>query len=480
MGHDGLHSVFLKNASDEFLNVVVALLNACFTHCYLSHSLLIGVIFPTVKDMKGNITEATNYRPVMQSSCLLKLFEAHMLNILSEKIFFNHRQFGFSRGLSTTDNCFILKEVFHEYSKGKRKGFATFIDLSKAFDMVDHFLFGHKLLDKGIPSDIIYILMNYLRNQYAKVLWKEASSSVFEVENGVRQGGILSPFLFKFFINDIIEEIANMKEGCMLGITKVNILAYADDLVLIAGSKCDMDSLYTRLRQMISDHKLLINKRKSKCLIFSRSAVVNGPKSVNLGGDDLEIVNCYKHLGHFVENTLQDCSDIGYRLNKFYSSTNSVFRNFRNVNLESLIYLFNSYCLPVYGLCLWNYKDTFNRSVFKTFNVAYNNFLKRIVGAPKYASSHVTAEVCNQPLFKHHVALLQCKYYKRLLRSNNYIIKLNLTFLKQGYFIQHVSSMFQDIYNLDISRNDFDILAARIDWVQKHEDRRTPCLFYNI
>ena len=177
---------------------------------------------------------------------------------------------------------------------------------------------------------------------------------------------------------------------------------------------------------------------------------------------------------------MQDCSDIEYRLNKFYSSTNSVFRNFRHVNLESLIYLFNSYCLPVYGLCLWNYKDTFNRSVFKTFNVAYNNFLKRIVGAPKYASSHITAEVCNQPLFKHHVALLQCKYYKRLLRSNNYIIKLNLTFLKQGYFVQHVSSMFQDIYNVDISRNDVDILAARIDWVQKHEDHRTPCLFYNI
>ena len=75
-----------------------------------------------------------------------------------------------------------------------------------------------------------------------------------------------------------------MKEGCKLGITRVNILAYADDIVLIAGSKCDMDSLYTKLRQMITDHKLLINKRKSKCLIFSRSAVVNAPISVNLGG----------------------------------------------------------------------------------------------------------------------------------------------------------------------------------------------------
>ena len=114
-----------------------------------------------------------------------------------------------------------------------------------------------------------------------------------------------------------------MKEGCMLGITKVNILAYADDLVLIASSKSDMDALYIKLRSMIGDHKLQMNRSKSKCLMFSKSVFVSNPPSISVGGDDLEVVKCYKYLGHFIESTLQDCTDVEFRLNKSNSSTAS-------------------------------------------------------------------------------------------------------------------------------------------------------------
>ena len=102
-----------------------------------------------------------------------------------------------------------------------------------------------------------------------------------------------------------------------------------------------------------------------------------------------------------------------------------------------------------------------------------------MVGAPRYASSHITAEICNEHIFKHHIALLQGKYYKRLLKSNKCIIKLNLPFLKRGHFVQHVSSMYHEAYDVDLSRNDVDVITARISWVQKHEERRGPCLFYN-
>ena len=102
-----------------------------------------------------------------------------MMNILGEKIHFNQRQFGFTRGLSTTDTCFVLKEVIHDNSKNRNSSFATFIDLSKAFDKVNHFILGQKLLDSGIPVDIIFILMHYLRNQCVKVVWKGSSSMYF-------------------------------------------------------------------------------------------------------------------------------------------------------------------------------------------------------------------------------------------------------------------------------------------------------------
>ena len=150
--------------------------------------------------------------------------------------------------MSTTDTCFLLKEVIYEHSKSKKTGIITFIDLSKAFDKVDHFKLGKMLMDEGITIDIVFILVHYLRNQSAKIVWNNVSSEYHGIKWGVRQGGILSPFLFKFYINSVINEISSMDEGCCIGISKVNILAYADDIALVATSVEDMDVLYDELK----------------------------------------------------------------------------------------------------------------------------------------------------------------------------------------------------------------------------------------
>ena len=139
MGHDGIHSHFLKNVSEGFLENLAHFLNSCSSHCFFPDDLLKGDINPTIKDLKGNVTESANYRPVMQSSCILKIVEMHILKILEEKITFNCRQFGFEKGSSTADACFLLKDVLYNSTRNKGKAFAAFIDLSKAFDKVNHF-----------------------------------------------------------------------------------------------------------------------------------------------------------------------------------------------------------------------------------------------------------------------------------------------------------------------------------------------------
>ena len=87
MGHDGIHSKFLRGADDVFLCILACFYNSCFIHCYIPYDLLKGIMNPTIKDAKGNITGASNYRPIMQFSCLLKNFEIHLLNVISEKTF---------------------------------------------------------------------------------------------------------------------------------------------------------------------------------------------------------------------------------------------------------------------------------------------------------------------------------------------------------------------------------------------------------
>ena len=474
MGHDGIHSLFLKHASELFLTKLCVLLNSWFSHCFLSLEVLKGTINPTIKDTKGNITEISNYRPVMQSSCILKIVEMHILQILTEKIIFNHRQFGFRRGVSTTDACYLLKEVMHNYSKGKQCGYATFIDMSKAFDRVDHFKLGKKLMSRNIPIDIIYLIMHYLRNQQANVVWKGASSHFSYLEEGVRQGGILSPFLFKLYIDDLIGNIACMEEGCMLGISRLNILVYADDIVLLTSSLDEMGKLYSRICLDIEDLNLKINKDKTKCMCFGKIKNENRSNIIKLGNDELELVKSYKYLGHFVEYDLSDVSDISFRLNKFYSCTNSILRNFKHTDDKTKLFLFNSYCKPIYGLNLWTNKLSLSRCKFKAFEVAYSNTLKRIAGVPLYSSNHEVAEKCGVFLLRHHVAQLQAAYYHRIFNSCCFLIKFYLPFLKCGYFFTFVNKVFKEVYGIDVSRWTKDILDSRISWVQTHELRRVP------
>ena len=359
----------------------------------------------------------------------------------------------------------------HDYSKNKKYGFATFIDMSKAFDRVDHFKLGHKLLENNVPVDLVYFIMHYLRNQLVKVKWKDASSSYSHLETGVRQGGIISPFLFNVYINDIINDIASTNCGCMMGITRLNILVYADDIVLLAQSITEMERLYSKLCNSIDNLKLSVNKTKTKCLCFGKKLNRTNEK-LKLGNDELDLVDSYKYLGHVIERDLLDIQDITYRLTKFYASTNSILRNFKHTNPKTLLYLFNSYCKPDYGLNLWTNKLSLSRCKFKAFEVAYNNALKRIMNMPLYSSNHEVAERSEQFLLRHHIALLQAKYYHRLNHSNCFLIKINLPFLKRGHFFNHVNKLFKDVYEVDVSRHSIDILNARVSWVQKHEQRR--------
>ena len=131
------------------------------------------------------------------------------------------------------------------------------------------------------------------------------------------------------------------------------------------------------------------------------------------------MVDSYRYLGHFISYNFKDSKDVELRLNNFYASFNSVLRDFSQVNSDTHMFLFNSYCKPDYGLALWNNDKTFKSQIFKTLEVAFSKAIKKIYKVPPYASNHITASRCNQLLLKHHVSLVQARYYKRLLRSQN-------------------------------------------------------------
>ena len=82
---------------------------------------------------------------------------------------------------------------------------------------------------------------------------------------------VYSPFLFRFYIDTIIDDIPLMKEGCILNMTKIIILAYADDLVLLFSLLPELEKLYQKLCSTISKHNLQINELKNRIHDFWES-----------------------------------------------------------------------------------------------------------------------------------------------------------------------------------------------------------------
>ena len=465
-GDDGIHSSLLKNASDKFIDNLVVLFNLFYRHSYLPFDLLRGDITPIIKNKRKSACVSSNYRPIMISSSLLKLFEMHILEFLKDKIKINGLQFGYADGLSTTDACLLLKEVINANIGNKSNVFCKFIDLSSAFDTVDHFLLAGKLLDSGLPISLITIICYYLRNQSARITWQQYKGQYKLIESGVRQGGILSPFLFNFYINEILNDISLLQVGCKLGLSRMNVLAYADDMVLLANNIDDINLLYTRLQQLTNKLNLKINENKSKCIIFRKSKYVSEDIKNKIL---LEVVDEFNYLGHLIQYNLDDTSDINLKLNNFYASFNSIYRNFSIVDFSTFLYLFNTYCAPIYGLQLWCCPKIFNKSIFKVFNIAYSNSLKRVIGCSKFISSHWTANILSVFLFHHRVALIQAKYFKRIIKlKNNSIFLLNRFFIKYGCLGNHLISYFYKTYNINVLGHDMETIESRITWLQLH------------
>ena len=136
------------------------------------------------------------------------------------------------------------------------------------------------------------------------------------VNKGVRQGGILSPFLFKLYIDDLITLISSENTGCRLGFLRMNIIAYADDLALLADSKENLSQLYNILRVGLENLKLILNKDKSLCMFFNSSSP--NINEIKLGEDTLAVVESYRYLGHHVSYNFSDAIDVNFRLNTFY------------------------------------------------------------------------------------------------------------------------------------------------------------------
>ena len=194
----------------------------------------------------------------------------------------------------------------------------------------------------------------------AVVKWNDSYSDEFSINNGVKQGAIISAPLFALYIEPMLERLKNTKVGCYVGNLCANAFAYADDLVLLSPSRTALDQMINVCESYADEYKLKFNPEKCTLLIFSDSDFFFNNVSISLCGRIIKNVRHEKHLGH------QLCSSYDHTLNiinfddiirDMKVRTNVIINEFRPVSWQSKVTLFLSQCSSLYGCSLWRLDD---------------------------------------------------------------------------------------------------------------------------
>ena len=146
------------------------------------------------------------YRPISVLSCFSKILEIIVYNrlysLFSESDIWYKKQFGFSETIFNWP-CDLVNKILKSFENNCYT-LGVFIDLTKVFDLVDHYIVLKKLFHYGVRGKTLKLLQSYLHNRKQYIAYENSSKTEFKnVICGVRQGSILGPLLFLIFINDL-------------------------------------------------------------------------------------------------------------------------------------------------------------------------------------------------------------------------------------------------------------------------------------
>jgi len=223
------------------------------------------------------------------------------------------------------------------------------LDLSKAFDRMNHYALFLKLMDRNVPYNLLSVLEGWFSISRTCVKWHNYVSAFFNLSAGVRQGGVLSPLLFSIFIDDIVDRIQRANVGCYISTVCVSIFLYADDILLMSPTVTGLQTLLHVCEKELTDLDMQLNVNKSFCLRFgpryNDSDVV---ELVSLRGTVLKWVDSCRYLGvFFVSGRTFKCSFSNAK-SCFFRAFNAIFSKIgRSSSEETVLALLNSKCLPI-------------------------------------------------------------------------------------------------------------------------------------
>lgn len=303
VGSDGVTASVIKSSSILIAPHLAYIFNLSFSQGVFPNRLKNAIVIPVYKN--GPPTDPSNYRPISLltsfSKILEKLFHNRLVLFLNKNNVLHDKQFGFTKGKSTTDALtHLLSNLINKHNSKKMVCLAL-LDLKKAFDFVNHDLLLVKIKHYGIRGVPHQWILDYLQFRTQKCKVNNNVSTSLPIFAGVPQGSILGPLLFNLFINDVF----------YLESLNIEMYLYADDTAVLLTGDNNMDLQYLidefflKYSKWCSQNCIVINPSKSNFLQFNTNNI-----TVSINGHVLDNPHVVKYLGIYIDDKLNWSSHV--------------------------------------------------------------------------------------------------------------------------------------------------------------------------
>jgi hypothetical protein len=434
-GMDGLVVEHLKYAHPLVHVVLSKLFRLMLVTGHVPVPFGIGLTIPIPKgDLHGKSVSVSDYRGITISPVVSKVFENCLLKKFGGYLHSSSHQFGFKKNVGCNHAIYAIRKTIDHFTSNGSTVNVCSLDLSKAFDKVNHYSLFIKLMNVKIPRNFIEILKDWSCNVSTCVRWECTYSNFVKLNCGVRQGGVLSPFLFAIVVDDIIVDLSSKKLGCHISQICCGVFLYADDIILLSISLSELQTMVNVCLTRLNIIDMKVNPNKSSCLRIGNRydkpcAVVSTP----LGA--IPWVVEMKYLGVTFQTGTKLKINLDLNKAKYYRNLNGILGKLGlKGQCSVMLALIDSHCTPclLYGIAAFTLSKAELLSVEHPYSRAYmkifQTFDQDVVRSCQYYSGYLNIE--------HKLALLKRGFLCSITSRSNTTMSRELhdVLLKRNHY----------------------------------------------